>query len=109
MKTPEDSRMASARRQPLGVQLTLTSDGRWPVSDVRELRDGVAHGLATGQGVQLDLSGVDEITSTTVATILWARRSCALRRLDFSVVGERGRAGAVLRSCGVVPDRSMTW
>lgn len=90
--------------------LTLELDGAWPAGDLRRVREGVARGVLTGRPVQVDLSRVEQLTSGTVASILWARRSCALRNLGFSVVGDRGRTRRVLRRCGIVSgDRGAPW
>lgn len=84
--------------------LTLVLGHESPATDLRRVRAGVARGVSSGRGVQLDLSAVDVLSSPTVATILWARRSCAARNLPFSVVGERGRTRRILRTCGLVDE-----
>ncbi len=90
--------------------LTLELDGTWPAADLRRFREGVAHGLGAGRAVEVDLSRVDRLSSHTVATILWARRSCMLRNLGFSITGDRGSARRVLRSCGLSTGRTGgTW
>lgn len=90
--------------------VTLILDGTWPALDLRRVQQGVAHGLTTGQGLRLDLRKVEVLSSSTVATILWARRSCASRNLPFAVVGQRGRTARVLTSCGVLEDDGgPTW
>lgn len=71
-------------------------------ADLALLRSQVAAGVVQGRGVLLDVSEVEQITSPTVAAILWARRSCAARNLPFTVTGHRARNHRLLRSCGLV-------
>ena len=94
--------MTTPERPSEPAALTLELDGAWPPDDLRRVREGVARGIRSGRAVQVDLSRVDQLTSGIVASILWARRSCALGNLGFSVVGDHGPTRRVLRSCGVV-------
>ncbi|MBM6402364.1 STAS domain-containing protein [Phycicoccus sonneratiae] len=84
--------------------LTLALDGVSGADDRRRVRAGVAAGVVSGRPVRVDLSGLDRLSSRTVATILWARRSCALRNLGFSVVGDHGMTRRVLRGSGLGGD-----
>lgn len=71
--------------------------------DLSLLRSQLAGCLLKGRGgVTVDLSAVDRISSPTVAALLWARRSCAARRVPFTVTGYSGQNAAVLRTCGLV-------
>ena len=71
-------------------------------ADLALLRSQVAAGVVQGRGVLLDVSAVEQISSPTVAAILWARRSCAARNLPFTVTGHRACNHRLLRSCGLV-------
>ena len=72
-------------------------------SDLAHLRSEVAMTVLVGRaGVTVDVSGIDQISSPTVAAILWARRSCSARRVPFRVTGGSGRNVRVLRSCGLL-------
>lgn len=70
--------------------------------DLSRLRSDVASGVLHGSGLIVDVSEVEQVSSPTVAAILWARRCCAARDLPFAVTGLRGRNLRVLRSCGVL-------
>lgn len=71
--------------------------------DLARLRSEVATTvLHCRGGITVDLSAVDQISSPTVAAILWARRSCSARRIPFAVTGDHGRNARVLRSCGLL-------
>ena len=74
--------------------------------DLSRLRSQLAQSLMRGPGgVTVDLATVDRISSPTVAALLWARRSCAIRGVPFSVTGTSGQNAKVLRLCGLVtPD-----
>ncbi len=77
--------------------------------DLCRLRSEVARSVLDGQrGVTVDVSGIDTISSPTVAAILWARRSCAARHVPFTVCGDGGRNTRVLRSCGLLEPRTAT-
>lgn len=89
---------------PPVLRLALGQDP--PAADLRRVREGLAQGVSTGRGIELDLSATDVLSSPTVATILWARRSCAARNLPFSVTGERGRTRRILRTCGLLDERA---
>ncbi|WP_404347591.1 STAS domain-containing protein [Phycicoccus jejuensis] len=84
--------------------LTVHLDGAVAGGDLRRVREALARGLRTGRPVRVDLSGVERPSSETVATILWAHRSCAGRNVTFSIVGDRGPTRRVLRGCGVVVE-----
>ncbi len=74
--------------------------------DLARLRSRLATGVLEGRGLTLDVSAVDELSSPTVAAILWARRSCIARNLPFTVTGHRGRNHRIMRSCGLLdPER----
>lgn len=75
-----------------------------PGADLRRVREGVAQGVASGRGLQLDLSQVVVLSSPTVATILWAQRRCVARNLPFSVTAAQGRTRRILATCGL-PER----
>ena len=81
------------------------------VDDLAHLRSEVAATmLQGGGGVTVDVSGIDQMSSPTVAAILWARRSCSARRVPFTVSGDVGRNVGVLRSCGVLgPETRSRW
>ncbi len=90
-------------RQPGGqsaVRIRLVNESM--SANLAELRSQVAAGVVQGRGVLLDVSAVEQISSPTVAAILWARRSCAARNLPFTVTGHRARNHRLLRSCGLV-------
>ncbi len=77
--------------------------------DLSRLRSEVARSVLDGRrGVEVDVSGIDTISSPTVAAILWARRSCAARHVPFLVSGDAGRNARVLRSCGLMEPRTPT-
>lgn len=79
------------------------------VDDLAHLRSEVAMSLLQGRGgVTVDVSGIGQISSPTVAAILWARRSCSARRVPFAVSGSVGRNVGVLRSCGLLGPETRT-
>ncbi len=71
-------------------------------ADLARLRSRLATGVLEGRGLTLDVSAVDELSSPTVAAILWARRSCVARNLPFTVIGHHGRNHRIMRSCGLL-------
>ena len=78
-------------------------------SDLTHLRSEVAHAVLLGHGgVSVDLSGLDHLSSPTVAAILWARRTCSARRVPFTVTGGAGLNARVLRSCGLAHQGSRS-
>lgn len=72
-----------------------------PGADLCRVREGVTRGVASGRGLELDLSRVVVLSSPVVATILWAQRCCVTRNLPFAVIGEHGGARRVLARCGL--------
>ena len=97
--------------RPQGIQqpvVTVRLLDESTVADLARLRNQVAAGVVQGRGVTLDLSAVGQISSPTVAAILWARRSCAARNLPFTVTGHRARNHRLLRSCGLVDTAPRT-
>ncbi len=71
--------------------------------DLAVLRSQLAECMLRGRGgVTIDLSDVGRISSPTVAALLWARRSCAARRLPFAVTGCASQNQGVLRTCGLL-------
>jgi anti-anti-sigma regulatory factor len=86
--------------EPTAVTVRLLNE---PLpADLTRLRSRLAKGVLEGRGLTLDVSDVDELSSPTVAAILWARRSCVARNLPFTVTGHRRRTHRILRSCGLV-------
>lgn len=77
-----------------------------PGADLRRVREGVAQGVASGRGLELDLSRVGVLSSPTVATILWAQRRCLARNLPFAVTAAQGRTRRILTTCGLVDART---
>jgi anti-anti-sigma regulatory factor len=74
--------------------------------DLRALRSNVAEVLRTKpESVLVDVSGLTRPSSSVVAALLWAKRSCARGGVGFSVRGVGNRNGEVLPRCGlfVVP------
>lgn len=97
---------ATAHHQPLGNEqpstVTIHLQERSLAADLSLLRSEVAKNVLRGRGgITIDVSGVDQISSPTVAAILWARRSCAARQIPFHVTGDAGRNARVLRTCGL--------
>jgi anti-anti-sigma regulatory factor len=74
--------------------------------DLRALRSNVAEVLRTRpESVLVDVSELTRPSSSVVAALRWAKRSCARGGVGFSVQGVGSRNGEVLRRCGlfVVP------
>ncbi|MGG5261094.1 hypothetical protein [Phycicoccus avicenniae] len=80
-----------------------------PGADHRHVLAGVSRGVATGRGVDLDLSAVTVLSSPTVATVLWAQRRCVAHNLPFSVTCGHGRTRRLLARSGLVGPGSRTW
>ncbi|MDU0313134.1 STAS domain-containing protein [Phycicoccus sp. M110.8] len=71
--------------------------------DLLVLRSTVADVLLTrSHRVVVDVSCLDRPSSTAVAALLWAKRSCARAGVDFQVHGARPANRDVLRRCGLV-------
>jgi anti-anti-sigma regulatory factor len=71
--------------------------------DLITLRSTVADVLLTRtHRVVVDVSCLDRPSSTAVAALLWAKRSCARAGVDFRVHGARPANRDVLRRCGLV-------
>lgn len=100
MTSPTSSPQAAApqTRRPLEVRLRDRSLSE----DLARLRTQLGRGLLDSCGLVVDVSGVERLSSPSVAAILWARRSCAARNVPFQVTGHRGRNQRILRSCGLV-------
>lgn len=82
--------------------VTVHLQERTLTADLSLLRSEVARSVLHGRGgITIDVSGVDQISSPTIAAILWARRSCAARQIPFDVTGDGGRNARVLRTCGL--------
>ena len=70
--------------------------------DLRALRSIVAEVLRTKpESVLVDVSDLTRPSSSVVAALLWAKRSCARGGVGFSVRGVGSRNGEVLRRCGL--------
>lgn len=95
--TGTDQRARTGPPPSLSVELGDPSPG----ADLHRVREGVARGVASGRGLELDLSRVVVLSSPVVATILWAQRCCVTRNLPFAVTGEHGGARGVLTRCGL--------
>lgn len=92
--------------EPGSAPVTVRLGGPSLTDDLSLIRSRLAECLLGGRtGVVVDVSAVDTLSSPTVAAILWARRSCAARRLPFSVIGFGGRDHRILRSCGLVDGK----
>lgn len=95
--TGTDGRARSGPSPSLSVELGDPAPG----ADLHRVREGVARGVASGQGLELDLSRVAVLSSPVVATILWAQRSCLTRNLPFAVTGGHPGTRRVLARCGL--------
>lgn len=72
------------------------------IQDLSTLRHELASRLRAGQrSVVIDISGIDRLSSPTVAALLWARRSCTARRAHVTVRNPSGRSLDVLRRRGL--------
>jgi anti-anti-sigma regulatory factor len=72
------------------------------IQDLSTLRRELVGRLRAGQrSVVIDISGIDRLSSPTVAALLWARRSCSARRADVTVRNPSGRSLDVLRRRGL--------
>lgn len=72
-------------------------------TDLRLLRSGVAEVLRTGsRSLLLDVSDLTRPSSSVVAALLWAKRSCARGGIELCVSGVGNRNRDVLRRCGLV-------
>jgi anti-anti-sigma regulatory factor len=100
MSTVRDAPDSWPHDEPAAVTVRLLNESL--SADLARLRNRLATGVLEGRGLTLDVSAVDELSSPTVAAILWARRSCVARNLPFTVTGHRGRTHRILRSCGLV-------
>jgi anti-anti-sigma regulatory factor len=70
--------------------------------DLLALRSTVADVLLTRtHRVVVDVSCLDRPSSTAVAALLWAKRSCSRAGVDFRVDGARPANLQVLRRCGL--------
>ena len=72
------------------------------IQDLSTLRRELASRLRGGQrSVVIDISGIDRLSSPTVAALLWARRSCTAHRALVTVRNPSGRSLDVLRRRGL--------
>src|SRR5690242_13225122 len=72
------------------------------IADLSILRWELAGRLRAGQRtVVIDISGIDRLSSATVAALLWARRSCSARRAHVTVRNPSARSLEVLRRRGL--------
>lgn len=97
---PTDTTWGTAvhRRGPHEVYLRDES----LIQDLSTLRRELVGRLRAGQrSVVIDISGIDRLSSPTVAALLWARRSCSARRADVTVRNPSGRSLDVLRRRGL--------
>ncbi|KRE58870.1 STAS domain-containing protein [Phycicoccus sp. Soil748] len=70
--------------------------------DLLGLRSTVADVLLSHAGrVVVDVSDLDRPSSSAVAALLWAKRSCARAGVEFEVRGARTSNRDVLRRCGL--------
>ena len=74
--------------------------------DLIGLRSTVAEVILTRtHRVVVDVSTLSRPSSSTVAALLWAKRSCARAGVEFAVRGARSANRDVLRRCGLLaPD-----
>jgi anti-anti-sigma regulatory factor len=71
--------------------------------DLLGLRSTVAEVLLTRtHRVVVDVSALSRPSSSAVAALLWAKRSCARAGVDFAVHGARPANRDVLRRCGLL-------
>ena len=71
--------------------------------DLVGLRSTVAEVILTRtHRVVVDVSALSRPSSSTVAALLWAKRSCARAGVDFAVRGVRSANRDVLRRCGLL-------
>lgn len=71
--------------------------------DLLGLRSTVAEGLLTHtRRVVVDVSALSHPSSSAVAALLWAKRSCARAGVEFAVQGARPANCDVLRRCGLL-------
>ncbi|MEO6413685.1 MAG: STAS domain-containing protein [Pedococcus sp.] len=87
-------------RQP--VRTTALHDAS-VAHDLRALRSTVAEVLLTRtERVLVDVSDLSRPSSSAVAALLWAKRSCARGGVYFSVRGAWHANRDVLRRCGLL-------
>ncbi|OLP72055.1 hypothetical protein BJM39_31440 [Salmonella enterica subsp. enterica serovar Javiana] len=71
--------------------------------DLLSLRSTVADVLLSHtHRVVVDVSRLDRPSSTAVAALLWAKRSCARAAVEFEIHGVRASNRDVLRRCGLL-------
>ena len=71
--------------------------------DLIGLRSTVADVILTrSHRVVVDVSSLSRPSSSTVAALLWAKRSCTRAGVDFAVSGARAANRDVLRRCGLL-------
>ena len=73
--------------------------------DLRALRSNVAEVLRSRpQSVLVDVSDLTRPSSSVVAALLWAKRSCTRGGVGFTVSGVGNRNREVLRRCGLLME-----
>lgn len=69
---------------------------------IASLRWGLDRLLADGQSkLVIDLGGVDQVSATVVAAMLWAKRRCLARRVEVVVQDPNRRTHEMLRRTGL--------
>jgi anti-anti-sigma regulatory factor len=77
--------------------------------DLLALRSSVAEALLTRtERVLVDVSGMGRPSSSAIAVLLWAKRSCARGGVDFGVRGARHDNREVLLRCGLLSPADRT-
>lgn len=109
-ETPQD-RLPAARHQREGhvhdcVVVVLSDDTL--LDGLDELRWRLGGMLEPGPSrLVLDLSRVSRLSSTTIATLLWVKRTCRLRAVEFDVRRpSRASIGLLLRT-GLLSPRAV--
>lgn len=94
--------MTIAERAPGTAKAVALHDSSL-TADLRALRSGVAEVLRTRpRTVLVDVSDLTRPSSSVVAALLWAKRSCARGGVAFAVSGVGSRNRDVLRRCGLL-------
>jgi hypothetical protein len=69
---------------------------------IASLRWGLDRLLADGQSkLVIDLGGIDQVSATLVAAMLWAKRWCLARRVEVVVQDPSRRTHVMLRRTGL--------
>lgn len=102
-RAPDDVEVAVTVAEPgAGPARAVALHDASLAHDLRSLRSNVAEVLRSRpESVLVDVSDLTRPSSSVVAALLWAKRSCARGGVGFTVRGVGNRNGEVLRRCGL--------